>query len=88
MAVVERVGRGRGEAGGKGGYTLEEAVVVGWQWERTETLGLRKGEGTDEEESYDGRTGEEGEREKGQSQSQRDGRSGSQEPYKELRAYS
>lgn len=30
---------------------MEEAVVVRWQWERNEILGLRKGEGTDEEES-------------------------------------
>lgn len=34
---------------------MEEAVVVGRQWERTEILGLRKGEGTDEEESYKGK---------------------------------
>lgn len=46
MAVVERVGRereARPEERG-GGCTLEEAVVVGRQWERTETVGLRKGE--------------------------------------------
>lgn len=58
MAVVERVGRereARSEERG-GGCTLEEAVVVGRQWERTETVGLRKGEGTGEEESCDGRT--------------------------------
>lgn len=67
---------------------MEEAVVVGWQWERTETLGLRKGEDTGEEKS----PAREGQREKegrrNRAQSQRDGRSGSQEPYKELRAYS
>lgn len=34
---------------------MEEAVVVGRQWERTETVGLRKGEGTGEEESCEGR---------------------------------
>lgn len=41
----------------EGGCTLEEAVGVGRQWERTETLGLRKGEGTGEEESREGRPG-------------------------------
>jgi len=46
---------------------------------------LRKAEDTGEEESCEGRT--EGER-RGTEQSQRDDRSGSQEPYKELRAYS
>lgn len=60
MAVVERVGHGcearpEGRGRGGGGCTLEEAVVVGRQWERTETVGLRKGEGTGEEESCQGR---------------------------------
>lgn len=67
---------------------MEEAVVVGRQWERTETLGLRKGEGTAAKKSpaRGGQGGEGGERDR--AESQRDGRSGSQEPYKELRAYS
>lgn len=38
---------------------MGEAVVAGWQWEKTKTLGLRKGEGTSEEESCAGRIEEE-----------------------------
>lgn len=76
----------RGEERRGGGCTLEEAVVVGRQWEKTETVGLRKGEGT-EEESCEGRI-ERGRGGRETEQNQRDGRSGSQEPYKELRAYS
>lgn len=85
VVAVERVGRGcvaRPEERG-GRCTLKEAVVVRRQWEKSKTLGLRKGEDTGEEESCEGRTEGEGDRSR-----VRDGRSGSQEPYKELRAYS
>ncbi|KYN09123.1 hypothetical protein ALC57_18754 [Trachymyrmex cornetzi] len=50
------------------GCTLEEAVVVGRQWERAETLGLRKAEDTGEEESCEGGTEGGGERDRAESE--------------------
>jgi len=77
MAVVERVGRGRGarrafprgrgqgegegeRRRGRGKCTLEEAVGIGRQWERSrESLELRKGEDAGEEEESHGMDGKE-----------------------------
>lgn len=92
MAVVERVGRGRAARPGvKGRRVYIGRSSSGWTavGENRDSR-IEKGRRyRGEEESCEGRTGgARGGGERDRAESQRDGRSGSQEPYKELRAYS